>query len=93
MKIISIEKRETDSHGMHRWLGRGCKPVSLFAFSLVAIVFFFAPMQVMAQAVGAIVGIVTDPTGAVIPGAKVTATRVETGVSQFTTTSGGDGSR
>jgi len=41
-----------------------------------------------AQAVGAITGTVTDPSGAVIPGAKVTATRVETGVSQFTVTSG-----
>ena len=40
------------------------------------------------QAVGAITGTVTDPSGAVIPGVKVTATRVETGVSQFTVTSG-----
>ena len=39
-----------------------------------------------AQAVGAITGTVTDPSGAVIPGAKVTATRVETGVSQSTVT-------
>jgi hypothetical protein len=39
-----------------------------------------------AQAVGAITGTVTDPTGAVIPGAKVTATRVETGVAQYTVT-------
>jgi hypothetical protein len=43
---------------------------------------------VHAQAVGAITGTVTDPSGAVIPGAKVTATRVETGVSQSTLTSG-----
>jgi hypothetical protein len=42
----------------------------------------------MAQAVGAIVGFVTDPSGAVVPGVKVTATRVETGVSQSTVTSG-----
>ena len=41
-----------------------------------------------AQAVGAIVGTVTDPTGAVVPGVKVTATRVQTGVSQSTVTTG-----
>src|SRR5581483_9428635 len=51
-----------------------------------------APMLVSvplwAQATGAIVGTVTDPTGAVIPNAKVTATRVDTHISQFTVTSG-----
>ena len=41
-----------------------------------------------AQAVGAITGTVTDPSGAIIPGAKVTATRVETGVAQSTVTTG-----
>jgi hypothetical protein len=39
-----------------------------------------------AQAVGTITGTVTDSSGAVIAGAKVTATRVETGVSQSTVT-------
>jgi hypothetical protein len=43
---------------------------------------------VHAQAVGAITGTVTDPSGAVIPGIKITATRVETGVSQSTLSSG-----
>jgi hypothetical protein len=37
-----------------------------------------------AQAVGTITGTVLDPTGGVIAGAKVTATRVETGVAQST---------
>jgi hypothetical protein len=41
-----------------------------------------------AQAVGSITGTVTDPSGGVIPSARVTATRIETGVSQFTVTSG-----
>ena len=41
-----------------------------------------------AQAVGSITGTVTDPTGAVIPNVKITATRVETGVAQSTVTTG-----
>ncbi|MGH9452604.1 MAG: carboxypeptidase-like regulatory domain-containing protein [Terriglobia bacterium] len=45
------------------------------------------PLPIWAQAVGEIVGTVADPSGAVIPGAKVTATRVETRVSQSTVTS------
>jgi hypothetical protein len=55
---------------------------------LAAFVLLSGCSLVYAQAVGAITGTVTDPSGAVIPGAKVTATRVETGVSQFTVTSG-----
>ncbi len=46
------------------------------------------PLPIWAQAIGAITGTVTDPSGAVIPNAKVTATRVDTGVSQSTVTSG-----
>jgi hypothetical protein len=46
------------------------------------------PLPMWAQATGAIVGTVADPSGAVIPGAKVTATRIDTGVSQSTVTSG-----
>jgi hypothetical protein len=54
---------------------------------LVALMLLADCPFVHAQAVGAITGTVTDPSGAVIPGAKVTATRVETGVSQATVTS------
>jgi len=60
----------------------------LSLFCSTAFVFLVYSPCLRAQAVGAITGTVTDPTGAVIPGAKVTATRVETGVSQFTVTSG-----
>jgi hypothetical protein len=55
---------------------------------MIAFVLLACSPYLHAQAVGAITGAVTDPTGAVIPGAKVTATRVETGVSQYTVTSG-----
>lgn len=43
--------------------------------------------RVKAQAVGEIVGTVTDPSGAVISDARITAIRVETGVSQSTISS------
>jgi hypothetical protein len=47
-------------------------------------------LRVFGQAIGSITGTVADPTGAVIVDAKVTATRVDTGVSQSTiTTSAG----
>jgi len=46
-----------------------------------------APARLLGQAVGAIVGTVSDPTGAVIAQAKVTATREDTKVSQSTLTS------
>src|ERR1035437_5919608 len=48
--------------------------------------FLVAPSHAVAQAVfGSIVGTVTDPTGAVIPGATVTVTDVSKGISQTTT--------
>ena len=59
-----------------------------FAFigsCLLAFVFLL-PRSAVAQAVGAIVGTVTDPSGAVMPGATVTATNEATQVSQATVT-------
>lgn len=54
---------------------------------LLALV-FLTPLQMWGQAVGAIVGTVTDPSGAVIPSARITAANVATGVSRSTVTSG-----
>ena len=54
---------------------------------LLALV-FLTPLQMWGQAVGAIVGTVADPSGAVIPNARITAANVATGVSQSTVTSG-----
>ena len=47
---------------------------------------FLVPRSAVAQAVGAIVGTVTDASGAVMPGATVTATNEATQVSQSTVT-------
>ncbi|MGH9450380.1 MAG: carboxypeptidase-like regulatory domain-containing protein, partial [Terriglobia bacterium] len=46
-----------------------------------------APCLVRGQAVGEITGRVTDPSGAVVPNARITATRAATGVSQLTVSS------
>jgi hypothetical protein len=54
----------------------------------IAFVLVVCSPALYAQAVGSITGVVTDPTGAVVAGAKVTATRVETGVAQSTVTTG-----
>ena len=54
----------------------------------VVFVLLASSLCLHAQAVGSITGVVTDPTGAVVPGVKVAATNVATGVSQFTLTSG-----
>ena len=64
------------------------KPILRSFFAIAVVLLAYSPF-LHAQAVGSITGVVTDPSGAVIPGAKVTATSVETGVSQFTVTSGG----
>ena len=56
--------------------------LSLAGFALL-LTCFTSPF-LHAQAVGEITGIVTDPSGAVVPGATITATNVATGVPQTT---------
>ncbi len=56
-------------------------------FALVALIVLVAPGAAWAQeATGKIVGTITDPTGGLIPGAKVTVTNVATDVSRQTRT-------
>jgi carboxypeptidase family protein len=55
---------------------------------LVPLVLVPVPTHLRAQAVGEIVGTVTDPTSAVIPNAKVTAVEKATGLTRSTLTSG-----
>ncbi|HEV2499304.1 MAG TPA: carboxypeptidase regulatory-like domain-containing protein [Terriglobia bacterium] len=64
-------------------VGRSAWLSAAFALLLA----FVAPNLLRAQATGEITGRISDPSGAVVPNAKVTATRVETGVSQSTVTS------
>lgn len=63
-----------------------------FVFLVVALLFLASGGAVWSQTVqGVITGAITDPTGAVVPGATVTITNVGTGISQSVTT-GSDGS-
>ena len=55
-----------------------------FLAVLVLLLSFLTSTILRAQAVGEITGTVTDATGAVVPGATVTATNIATGVSQNT---------
>ncbi|MGB7134143.1 MAG: carboxypeptidase-like regulatory domain-containing protein, partial [Acidobacteriaceae bacterium] len=56
--------------------------------ALVCALLFAMPKRAAAQGYGSISGTVTDPSGAVVPGAQVSATQVSTGLSFRTTTSG-----
>jgi len=57
---------------------------------LAALVLFSLPLAAQ-ETVGRVIGVVTDPSGSVIPHAKVTVTNVDTGVNSETAT-GADGS-
>src|SRR5215813_12186452 len=65
-------------------------PLVLLLFS--AFINLTIGIRASGQAVyGSIVGTVTDGTGAVVPGAKVTAVNVQKGTSASATTTNGDG--
>jgi hypothetical protein len=62
----------------------------LTALSIGVLISVMACGSVWAQATAQISGAVQDQSGAVLPGAEVTATQTDTGVSRATSASGGD---
>jgi len=62
--------------------------VTRYRFFLVPLFFVLACVGAFAQANSAVTGLVTDQTGAVVAGAKVTLTDPATGVTKTTVTSG-----
>src|SRR5260370_3430167 len=75
---------------MQQGMFSGRRPLlRVFAFGLVAISSVFFAKFAQAQLTnGGVIGTVTDTTGAVIPGAKVTLTNIGTKVAATTTTNG-----
>jgi hypothetical protein len=57
-----------------------------FIYFFCCSVFLLSSLSAFGQGSGSIVGTVTDPSGAVVPGATVTATDINTGVSRTATT-------
>ena len=57
------------------------------SFAVSCLLSLFASIPVVAQGYGTISGTVTDASGAVVPGAEVTATQATTGLTLRTTTS------
>ena len=75
------------SRGVMKIVHRACAAL-VTAMALVAIL--LAAMPASAQEAGTILGVVKDPSGAVIPNATVTIMNVDTTVSR-TATTGADG--
>jgi outer membrane receptor protein involved in Fe transport len=76
--LFGVEARESSSS----WARLGKRVV---AVSLCAFVLFICGARAQ-DATGRIIGNVTDPSGAAVPGAKATITNTKTGVSQNATT-------
>jgi hypothetical protein len=58
------------------------------SLTLLMLLVVFGPPISAQEAGGRVIGVVTDPSGSVIPNAKVTVTNVETGISSETVTNG-----
>src|SRR5687767_9099598 len=67
---------------------RGTWTSTRSTLGLCAAVLFWSSLAIAQVTTGTILGTVKDQTGAVLPGATVTATNVETGISRSATTGG-----
>jgi carboxypeptidase family protein len=78
---------------MVRFLKSRSASILLAAIAVVCVLTALGPDSALAQstvATGSIQGVITDSSGAVVPGAKITITNKDTGQTvEFTTTSGG----
>jgi len=64
---------------------------TVLPFLVLAIILVSTGLALHAQEMGSIVGTVTDPSGAAIPGARITVTNQQTGVVARETTTNTDG--
>ena len=62
------------------------KTFNKFLLAFIGIFFVFGPIAVWAGITGSISGVVTDPTGAVVPGVTVVATDIATNTQHTTVT-------
>src|SRR5436309_288058 len=74
--------------GFHMFTQRRTIPFSMWAAALLCVAAFVFPAHAQSNK-GTITGTVTDPNGAVVKDAKVTATNVATGESHDAKTGGG----
>jgi hypothetical protein len=86
MRLSNLRQQMPLSARLADILGASPRTIQSYALSLLFLVLL--PASAYGQAVGAIVGTVTDPTGAVMPRVKITATNEATRVSRSTITSG-----
>src|SRR6267378_8400896 len=73
-------------HCLHGF-GGGIKSTRFLAALAVSLLLLSYPSGLRAQGLSGISGTVTDPSGSVVPGAKVSATNAATGVTTETETS------
>ncbi|HEX5434149.1 MAG TPA: carboxypeptidase-like regulatory domain-containing protein, partial [Candidatus Angelobacter sp.] len=74
-----FQRRFPESHIAHRKLPKEAVMKKLVLLCALCIALFPAHSTRAAEPTGSISGTVVDPSGAAVPGAKITATNVDTG--------------